>query len=147
MRNFGIDFSNGFNGSVLGACLRGPDAENARISFLIAAIDYLLHAVETEKLSLSRQVDDARSRAAVTMGDGTDEYLDREPLSNQHQILLNAELSSGERRLKQLTTEITHFEFIKAAVLSQFPDHKPSTIVGAATSGAAGGDRCANADT
>lgn len=106
--------------------LRGPDAEIARIDLIVATIDNALHAAEVEKFSLRRRVDDALSRAAVTCGNGIDEYLERESLNNHHQNLLEAEISNGERRLEELTTVITHLEFIKAAVLSRFADYKPA---------------------
>ena len=92
----------------------------------MATIDNALQAAEVEKFSLRRRVDDALSRAAVTCGNGVDEYLEREPLDNHHQDLLEAEISSGERRLEELTIVITHLEFIKAAVLSRFGDYKPA---------------------
>jgi hypothetical protein len=106
--------------------LRGLDAEIARIDLIVAAIDNALQAAEVEKFSLRRRVDDALSRAAVTCGNGIDEYLERESLNNHHQNLLEAEISNGERRLEELTTVITHLEFIKAAVLSRFADYKPA---------------------
>lgn len=106
--------------------LRGLDAEIARIDLIVATIDNALQAAEVEKFSLRRRVDDALSRAAVTCGNGIDEYLERESLNNHHQNLLEAEISNGERRLEELTTVITHLEFIKAAVLSRFADYKPA---------------------
>jgi hypothetical protein len=44
---------------------------------------------------------------------------------SHHQDLFSAEISNGQRRLKELATEITHFKFLKAATLSRFPDFKP----------------------
>jgi hypothetical protein len=65
------------------------------------------------------------ARAAVTVGNGTDEYLEREPLDSHHQDLFGTEISNGQRRLNELATEITHFKFLKTAVLTRFPDFKP----------------------
>ena len=84
----------------------------------------LLAAAESEQSGLGRRVDDVLARAAVTLGNGTDEYLEREALDNYHQDLFDAEISNGQRRLKELATEIAHFKFMKAAVLSRFPDYK-----------------------
>jgi hypothetical protein len=39
--------------------------------------------------------------------------------------LFSTEISNGQRRLKELATEITHFKFLKAATLSRFLDFKP----------------------
>jgi hypothetical protein len=90
----------------------------------LAAIESALDAAEQEQSGLNRRVEDVLARAAVTFGNGTDEYLEREALDNHHQDLFSAEISNGQRRLKELATEITHFKFLKAAMLSRFPDFK-----------------------
>ena len=146
MSGLGIYLSLALKGAVSWARSQGRDAGTARVGFIIAAIDYALHAAEVEKLGLSQRVDDVLSRAAVTFGSGADEYLEREPLNNHHQNLLTAEMSDGQRRLEELTTEITHFEFVKATLLSKFPDYTPPTTAGAAHSVTAGGVQCGDAD-
>ncbi len=60
----------------------------------------------------------------MTVGNASDEYLDREPLDTHHQALFSEDISKGQRRLKSLADTITHFKFLRAAVLSRFPDHK-----------------------
>ena len=100
-------------------------AETARVGLIVTAIENALHAAEMEKFSLSQRVDDALSRAAVTFGNGTEEYLERDWLDNHHQDLLAAEISNGQRRLDELTTTIAHFEFIMAQVFGRFPEYKP----------------------
>lgn len=111
------------------------DAENDRlhVSSILEAIENALRAAEQEQSGLNRRVEDVLARAAVTLGNGTDEYLEREPLDSHHQDLFGSEISNGQRRLKELATTITHFKFLKTAVLSRFPDFKPPT----ATTGAA----------
>jgi len=80
---------------------------------------------EKEKAGLSRRVDDALALAAVTMGAATDEYLERESLNDHHhQSLFNLEVKNGERRLSELATMISHLKFIRAAMLTRFPDSK-----------------------
>jgi hypothetical protein len=103
---------------------RDAETDRSRIGAIVAAIETALHAAESEQAGLSRRVDDVLARAAVTFGNGTDEYLEREALDNYHQDLFSAEISNGQRRLKELATEIAHFKFMKAAVLSRFPDFK-----------------------
>lgn len=105
---------------------RDAETDRARIGSIMAAIEAALQAAESEQSGLGRRVDDVLARAAVTLGNGTDEYLEREALDNYHQDLFDAEISNGQRRLKELATEIAHFKFMKAAVLSRFPDYKPS---------------------
>jgi hypothetical protein len=106
---------------------RDAETDLARVGSILTAIEIALHAAETEQSGLSRRVDDVLSRAAVTLGNGTDEYLEREPLDNYYQNLFTVEISNGQRRLAELAVTITHFKFLKAAVLSRFPNHKEHT--------------------
>ena len=104
---------------------RDAETDRSRVSSILEAIEGALHAAEQEQTGLSGRVEDVLARAAVTMGNGTDEYLEREPLDSHHQDLLSAEISNGQRRLVELATEITHFKFMKAALLSRFPNFRP----------------------
>ncbi len=104
---------------------RDTEADRTRVSGILEAIENALHAAEQEQSGLSRRVEDVLARAAVTFGNGTDEYLEREALDSHHQDLFGTEIANGQRRLKELTTTITHFKFLKAATLSRFPDFKP----------------------
>jgi hypothetical protein len=101
---------------------RDAETDRLRIGSIVKAINAALLAAESEQAGLSRRVDDVLARAAVTFGNGTDEYIEREALDNYHQDLFTAEISNGQRRLKELATEIAHLKFLKAAVLSRFPD-------------------------
>jgi hypothetical protein len=103
---------------------RDAEADMLRIGSIMTAIETALQAAEKEQAGLSRRVDDVLARAAVTLGNGTDEYLEREALDNHHQDLFDAEILNGQRRLKELALEIGHFRFLKTAVLSRFPDFK-----------------------
>ena len=106
---------------------RDADTDKVRVGAILSTIEDALNAAEQEQLGLSRRVEDVLARASVTMGNGTDEYLEREALDGHHQDLFGREILNGQRRLKELATEITHFKFLKAAVLSRFPDIKPPT--------------------
>src|SRR5665647_1018634 len=97
---------------------RDAETDRSRVSSILAAIESALNAAELEQSGLNRRVEDVLARAAVTMGNGTDEYLEREPLDSHHQDLFGTEISNGQRRLKELATTITHFKFLKAATLS-----------------------------
>lgn len=105
---------------------RDEDTDRARVATVMNAIETVLSAAENEQKGLNRRVDDVLARAAVTVGNASDEYLDREPLDTHHQGLFSEEISNGQRRLKSLADTITHFKFLRAAVLSRFPDYKPS---------------------
>jgi hypothetical protein len=104
---------------------RDRETDRSRVGSILEAIENALGAAEQEQSGLNRRVEDVLARAAVTIGNGTDEYLEREALDNHHQDLFSSEISNGQRRLKELATTITHFKFLKAATLSRFPDFKP----------------------
>lgn len=103
---------------------RDVDTDRQRVQTVMTAIETVLSAAENEQKGLNQRVDDVLARAAVTVGNASDEYLEREPLDTHHQDLFSEEMSIGEARLKSLADTITHFKFLRAAVLSRFPDYK-----------------------
>ena len=103
---------------------RDAETDRSRIGPILEAIERALHEAEHEQSGLSRRVEDVLARAAVTLGNGTDEYLEREALDSHHQDLFSSEIANGQRRLNELAAAITHFKFLKAATLSRFPDFK-----------------------
>src|SRR5260370_42415722 len=105
---------------------RDAETDLARVGSIVTAIETALHAAESEQSGLSRRVEDVLARAAVTFGNGTDEYLERDALDSHHQTLFSNEISNGQRRLTELASTISHFKFLKAALFSLFPDFKPS---------------------
>lgn len=106
---------------------RDDDTDRQRIDIVMNAIETALHAAESEQKGLNQRVDEVLARAAVTVGNASDEYLDREPLDGHHQNLFSEEISNGQKRLQSLADTISHFKFLRAAVLSRFPDYKQPT--------------------
>ena len=53
---------------------RDAETDRARVGSILEAIENVLHAAEQEQSGLSRRVEDVLARAAVTFGNGTDEY-------------------------------------------------------------------------
>ena len=104
---------------------RDAETDRARIASIMAAIQTVLDAADQEKVGLSRRVDDALARAAVTLGNDTDEYLYRDPRDDYYQKLFNLEILNGERRLSELATMISHLKFIRSAMLTRFSDPLP----------------------
>ena len=117
-------FKSGAAGRVFRArsAARDADTDRARVGPILEATNRALKAAEQEQAGLSARVDDVLARAAVTFGNETDEYLDRDALDSHHQDLFGIEIANGQRRLKELATTITHFKFLKAVVLSRFPE-------------------------
>ncbi len=108
---------------------RDAETDRLRVGSILDAIQDALLAAEREQTGLNRRVEDVLARAAVTVGNGTDEYLEREPLDSHHQDLFGTEIANGQRRLNELATSITHFKFLKAALVSRFPDYRPIVAV------------------
>jgi hypothetical protein len=104
---------------------RDAETDRSRVGSILLAVETALAAAEAEQSGLTRRVDDFLARAAVTFGNGTDEYLTREALDSQHHDLFDKEVSNGQRRLQELALTISHFKFLKTAILSRFPDFKP----------------------
>lgn len=103
---------------------RDAETDRSRVGSILTTIETALSAAEQEQSGLSRRVEDVLGLATVTMGNASDEYLDRDPLNSHHQNLFDIEISNGQRRLKELAATITHFKFLKTAILSRFPDFK-----------------------
>jgi hypothetical protein len=105
---------------------RDANTDHSRVASVLLAVETALAAAEAEQSGLTQRVEDVLARAAVTIGNDSDEYLTREPLDNHHQDLFGIEISNGQRRLRELSVAISHFRFLKAAILSRFPDFKPA---------------------
>ena len=104
---------------------RDADTDRSRVESVMNAIESAMVAAEAEHAGLSKRVEDVLARAAVTFGNDSDEYLSREPLNSHHQDLFTVEILNGQRRLKELADTISHFKFMKTALLTRFPNLKP----------------------
>jgi hypothetical protein len=123
LRNFAQGSSPGGDNFEVRSHERDEATDRQRIETVMNAIETVLSAAENEQKGLNQRVEDVLARAAVTVGNASDEYLDREPLDSHHQGLFSEEISSGQRRLKSLADTISQFKFLRAAVLSRFPDY------------------------
>ena len=104
---------------------RDTETDRSRVASIAAAIDDALQSAEAEHAGLSRRMEDVVARAAITTGNGVDEYLTREANDSRTLVVLETEMLNGDRRLKELALMIGHFKFLKTALLSRFPDFKP----------------------
>jgi len=103
---------------------RDSDNDYARAASIFRSIEHELEESRAEHAGLTSRINDVLARAAVTLGDDSDEYLTRDPQNNHHQNLLGAEIANGQRRLNELAVNIGHFQFLKTALLTRFPDLK-----------------------
>ena len=104
---------------------RNNAADKSRIAAVVAAIDDAIRSLEYEYAGLSRRLGDVRSRAAIVCGNDVYEHLDRELPDHDHLNALEAEMANGDSRLKELSTMIGHFKFLRTAVSERFPDLSP----------------------
>jgi hypothetical protein len=108
---------------------RDAETDHARALSILRAVDEALDAAKVEQNGLSERIDDVLGRAAVTFGNASDEYLTREPQDSRHQDLMGREIANGQRRLAELDVTIAHFEFLRTAVLTRFPNLGVSNVV------------------
>lgn len=101
---------------------RDTETDRARVGAILDSIKQALSEATTEHTGLKTRIDDVMARAAVTVGNDTDEYLTRDTQDTQYQNLLGREIASGQLRLSELEASIAHYRFLKAALLSRFPD-------------------------
>ncbi|GLR88386.1 hypothetical protein [Bradyrhizobium iriomotense] len=97
---------------------------SAWIAPIMLAIDTALSEAESEQTRVNGSIEDALARSAITLGNGTDEYLEREPLDNENQHRLAVDISNGHRQLDELAATIADLRSVKADLLSRFPHPK-----------------------
>jgi hypothetical protein len=103
---------------------RDTETDHARAASIFRSIDDALKGAKAEHAGLTSRVNDVLARAAVTVGNDSDEYLTRNPEDSYYQNLLGTEIANGQRRMNELALIIGHFEFLKTALITRFPDLK-----------------------
>ena len=105
---------------------RDAEKDHSRLNAVLQAIENQLGAAEREQAGLARRVEDVLARAALTLGNGTDEYLEREALDSHQQDLFGIEIANGQRRLRELAITIAHFKSLKAVTVGGFQNRQPT---------------------
>ncbi|MBN9600161.1 MAG: hypothetical protein J0G28_10875 [Afipia sp.] len=102
------------------------DAENdrARVASIARMVERSLESARTERAGLVRRLDSAVTRAVALSGNAPDEYLTRDDADTRLLDQCEAEIQKGRRRLDELTGNIAHLKFIRAALLTRFSDLK-----------------------
>ena len=88
----------------------------------MSAIENAITAAESEQSGLKARLDDVLARASVSVGNNSDEYLDREAHRTEALNFFDGEIVRAESRLKELGTMIADFKFMKTAMLTRFPE-------------------------
>jgi len=105
---------------------RDANTDRARVAAVAGALDEALRAAEAEHAGLRRRIEEVVERASIASGNEGDEYLTRDAADSQTLARFEREMANGENRLKDLAEAIGHFKFLKAALLSRFPQLKPT---------------------
>jgi hypothetical protein len=103
---------------------RDAETDQARAASIFRSIEDALEGAKAEHAGLTSRINDVLARAAVTLGNDSDEYLTRDPEDNHYQNLLGTEIAKGQRRLNELGVTVGHFQFLKTALITRFPDLK-----------------------
>src|SRR5450432_4327337 len=98
------------------------EADYSRAELVLRSIEDALNVAEAESSGLNMRVHDVLARGAISLGNGTDDYLTREPADTVVQNQFDREIQIGQLRLEQLSLQINAFKFLRAALLSRFPD-------------------------
>ena len=101
---------------------RDAETDYSRIAPVFRSIEDALKAAETEHVGLSERVQDVLTRASISLGNGTDEYLTRDPIDTGFQIAFDREIKTGQLRLEQLSYQIRNFRALNAALKTRAPD-------------------------
>jgi hypothetical protein len=103
---------------------RDTKTDQVRLNAVAVAIENAIASAEAERLGLDKRISDVLARAALTLGNGTDEYLERELIDSELQDAFDVEIKNGQRRLAELESQIGHLRFLKTAIITRFPDLK-----------------------
>ena len=107
---------------------RSPERDAAKdddaVRSVAAALDRVLAQAEAERSGLKERIDTVLAQAAIVGGNDIDDYVTRDEARAKMLRNSDAEIRRGEERLKVIEQNIAHFQFLKAALQSRFPDSK-----------------------
>ena len=106
---------------------RDAETDYSRVESVFRSIEQALQVAEAEHSGLDARVQDVLARASITLGNGTDEYLNREASATDLQNQFDREIANGQLRLEHLSHQIKSFKFLKATLMTRFPDFKPQS--------------------
>jgi hypothetical protein len=94
-------------------------ADLMRVTQVIEVVEQALNASKSERDGLGRRVSDALSVAAMLVGNGTDEYVEREIADVRRLREYEAEIANGQRRLDHLDYVIGQLECLKSEIMAR----------------------------
>jgi len=103
---------------------RDSAADDNAVRSVAAALESVLQKAEAERLGLKTRIDDVLSLAAIVGGNDIEDYLTREELQSKILRESDAEIRRGQERLMIIEQNMSHFRFLRAALLTRFPNLK-----------------------
>jgi len=103
---------------------RDSETDYSRIEPVFRSIVQALRAAEAEHSGLDNRMQDVLARASISLGNGSDEYLDRDSADTHLLNLFDGEILRGQRRLGELSQQIKKLKALEAALIVAFPDFK-----------------------
>ena len=107
---------------------RSPERDAAKdhdaVRSVAAVLDQVLAQAEAERAGLKNRIDTVLAQAAIVGGNDIDDYVTRDEDRATMLRDSDAEIRRGEERLKVIEQNIAHFQFLKSALQTRFPDSK-----------------------
>jgi hypothetical protein len=107
---------------------RSPERDAAKddeaVRSVAAVLDQVLAQAEAERAGLKERIDTVLAQAAIVGGNDIDDYVTRDEDRAKMLRDSDAEIRRGEERLKVIEQNIAHFQFLRSALHSRFPDSK-----------------------
>jgi len=126
---FGQSIKSWANGFFFKTRAIGRDVETdySRLEPVFRSIGQALKTSQAEYSGLDHRIQDVLARASISTGNGSDEYLDRDPADNRLLKLFDEEISRGQQRLEGLAQQIKKLKVLEAALWAEFADFKPGS--------------------
>jgi hypothetical protein len=103
---------------------RDVETDYSRLEPVFRSIGQALKTSQAEYSGLDHRMQDVLARASISTGNGSDEYLDRDPADSRLLKLFDEEITRGQQRLEGLAQQIKKFKALEAALLAEFADFK-----------------------
>lgn len=102
---------------------RNDASDRAGVRQVADAIGEVLGRLESERRGLSRRVSDVLARAAITAGNGDDEYLTREASETAHLSEFENEIKRGQNRINELERNLDKLRTVQQTLEQEFPEY------------------------
>jgi hypothetical protein len=103
---------------------RDAETDYSRVEPIFRSMGQALKAAEAEHSGLHKRIQDVLAQASISYGNGSDEYLDRDPADTHLLNLFDREILRGQRRLEELSQQVKNLKVLEAALMTEVPDFK-----------------------